>query len=201
MDLPQTIAAIAVNHDVLIYALVVLIAIVEGPIVSIAGGVLLRLDLLPSFWPLYVALMAGDLTGDILWYYIGAKAGQPFIARYGRFFNITETGVKKLEAIFHSHKNLILVGSKLTTGFGFAPAVLFTAGLVRLPFRRYLVLNVLGQFVWTGGLIFIGYFFTHLYSVFNNLFARLSITAAVALIAFAVFRAAKYARDTIIRHN
>ena len=194
------IISVATNHDVLVYALIVILAATLGPITSIGGGILYRWGYFP-FLPLYISLMAGDLLGDVVWYMLGNKAGRAFAAKFGKYFGITEPGIARFEELFHSHKDAILIGSKLTTGFGFATAVLFTAGLVKVPFRRYITINVLGQFVWTGLLIFLGYTFANLYSTFNNIFARSTLIAFVVIIIFFGFRFARYMRKRFLENK
>ena len=62
----------------------------------------------------------------------------------------------KIEVFFHKHQDKILFISKITMGFGFAVATLFTAGLVKIPFKKYAMFNFLGGFVWTGFLLAVG---------------------------------------------
>jgi membrane protein DedA with SNARE-associated domain len=198
MDLLNFIMGVATNHDVLIYGLIIILGAIEGPIVSIIAGILFRWDFLPYFLPLYVSLMAGDLIGDVVWYSIGYKAGRKFATRFGKYFGITEKGIIRFEKLFHTHKDTILITSKLTTGFGLAPAVLFTAGLVKVSFRRYIIINLFGQFIWTALLMFLGYSFAHLYSAFDNLFARTSLIAIAAVVIFLIVRYARHLRQRFL---
>ncbi len=145
--------------------------------------------------------MVGDLIGDIIWYSIGYKVGRKFAARFGKYFGITEKNIVNFEKMFHNHKDTILVVSKLTTGFGFATVVLFTAGLVKIPFRRYITINIIGQFVWTALLLFVGYSFAHLYVTFNNIFARSSLIAGAIILIFFIVRYARYMRRKLLENE
>ena len=100
-------------HQYWAYAIIVAVAFAEGPYLSMAAGFLLRFDYF-SFWPLYGALMVGDLIGDVVWYYIGRRWGHGFIKRFGKYFSITETGVEKVTKIFHKYKHSILFISKIS---------------------------------------------------------------------------------------
>ncbi len=180
------------------YPLIILGAMFEGPIIMMLAGVFIRLnfiDLIPAFF----ALMVGDLIGDIGWYWIGRRWGRPFIAKFGRFFSITEKHVITLEKFFHLYHEKILIVSKLTTGFGFAPLVLFTAGLSNTPFRRYLLINSIGELFWTGLLVSIGFFFTDLYVHVNNLLGRVAMFAGIVIIAIIIFGFGKYIRSKILK--
>ncbi len=181
------------------YPLIILAAIFEGPIIMMLSGVFIRLNML-DLVPAYFALMAGDLIGDICWYWIGRRWGQPFIQRFGKYMSITEEHVTTVKRFFHQYHNKILIISKLTTGFGFAPVVLFTAGFTSIPFRRYVLINAIGELFWTGALIGIGFFFTDLYVRVNNLLGRMVIFSGIVIIAIILFGLGKYIRSRIIKN-
>jgi len=192
------LVSIAINHDVLIYGLIIILAATEGPIISVLGGILLHWGYFPLL-PLYFALMFGDLCGDVVWYQLGRHAGRPFAAKFGKYFGVTEEGIGTVEKIFHKYKDAILIVSKLTAGLGFATVVLFTAGMAKISFRRYMTINVLGEFFWIGFLLFVGYSFAQLYITFDNYFARMSLIAIAVVIVVVVWRYGIYLRNRIIR--
>ncbi len=182
---------LSINHAFWVYFIIILTACVEGPILSMIFGVLIKLGYF-SLLPIFLALMLGDLVGDTIWYFIGKHFGYRFVNKYGKYFSITRESIDKVTIIFHKHKRPILIISKITTGFGFAIVTLFTAGLVRIPFRHYIIMNLLGQFIWTGLLIGVGYFFSNLYIVFDNILARISIIALFLFIICAFLGYGKY---------
>src|SRR5207244_3478176 len=139
----------------------------QGPILMVLGGFLLRQGYF-DLWPLYFTLLCGDFIGDILWYWIGFLGARPLIERYGRFFSLSPDLFNKLEGGFRRHSTRILLISKLTMGFGFALATLVAAGVSRVPFRKYILLNLIGGFFWTGFLVAIGFFFGHLYLIIDK---------------------------------
>lgn len=176
------------------YAIIFPLAIVEGPFIMTVCGFLLRLGFF-DFWPLYLALMAGDLTADILWYAVGYYGGRPFAHKYGRYLSITDELLDKTELAFHKHQNKILVLSKLTMGFGFALVVLMTAGLTRVPFRKYVAFNAIGQLVWTALLMGIGYFFGNLYIMVNESLRIVSGIAFATIILAALYGVSRYLKQ------
>lgn len=189
----QWIVNIATNHDVLVYALIIVLACAEGPILSMLFGVLIRFDLFP-FWPVYAALMAGDLIGDIVWYYIGYRYGHGFIRRFGHRFGITEESVARMTKFFHKYKHPILFISKITNGLGLALVTLMTAGMAKIPFWKYMLVNLLGQLIWSGFLLGVGYFFSNLYIQIDNILGRITIIAGAALFLFLMYRFQKQLR-------
>ena len=187
----QWLIHLAGSHTYLIYALIVALACAEGPILSMIFGVLLRLGYF-SFIPVYAALMLGDLIGDVIWYFIGYRYGHAFIARFGKYWNISEEGVEKVTKLFHKHKHSILFISKITNGFGFALVTLMTAGMIKIPFWRYMTINLVGQFAWSGILLGVGYFFGEAYTEVNDWFGRISLGILFLIVIFALNGYKKY---------
>lgn len=144
------------------YFLIVPLAVVEGPLIMLAGGFFVRMDVF-ALVPMFFALLVGDLVGDVLWYAIGYHWGRPFIRRFGKYVSITEDKINSVEHIFHKYHERILFISKITMGFGFALVTLITAGLMKIPFRKYLMFNVLGGFIWTAALMTAGYYLGELF--------------------------------------
>lgn len=192
--------ALSVNHIYIVYFLIIILACAEGPMLSVLCGILIRAGLF-DFWPVYLALMFGDLIGDVIWYQIGKHLGHRFIARFGKYFNITEEKVVKATEIFHKHKNRILLISKITNGFGLALVTLVTAGMVRIPFRRYIALNAMGQLVWTGILLTAGYFFGNFYAQMEKFIGRANAVIIAVVAAVAIFYLYKYVRATILQRT
>ena len=183
-------------HDYLIYLVIVIVAFAEGPWISLILGVLLRLNFF-YFWPIYISLMLGDLIGDVVWYYIGKHYGHGFISRHGKRFNITEDGVTRMTDLFHRHKYKVLFLSKITNGLGLALVTLMTAGMVRIPFAQYIAVNIVGQLAWTGFLLGIGFFFSNLYIMVDNILGKISITAVLIVVVILGFRYFRYLKAKV----
>jgi len=189
---------IATVYPHLVYLLTIVVACAEGPILSILFGVFLHAGYF-NFFLVYAALMIGDLLGDCIWYWVGRRYGYGFIRRFGRHFSISEEGVKKATDIFHRHKDWILLISKVTNGFGFALVTLMTAGMMRIPFGRYITINLFGQFVWSGLLIALGYFFSAFFWYMDAILGRLGAVGAGIVIVGIVYIAYKSAREKVIK--
>ena len=191
------IVTFGTTHDYLVYIVIAIIACAEGPWISLILGVVLRLGFL-YFWPIYIALMVGDLVGDVIWYYVGRRYGHSFISKHGHRFNITEAGVERLTRLFHKHKHVVLFLSKISNGMGFALVTLMTAGMVKIPFGRYIIVNAVGQLVWTGFLIGTGFFFSSLYITVDNVLGKISITAVIVILLFLAYRYYKYLKNKAV---
>jgi membrane protein DedA with SNARE-associated domain len=178
------------------YILVYPLTVIFGPPVVLISGFLLRLGIF-TFWPIYLLVLAGDVTGDVVWYLVGRHGARWLIERYGKWFNITEKSVLYAEKFFKDHQTKILFVSKLTTGFGLALATLIAAGAAKVPFKKYITINILGGFIWIGFLIAIGYFFGNLYTLVNASFRWAFIGGLVLLLGLGAYGFGKAARERL----
>ncbi len=190
----EFLISLSTDHSWIVYALIIILACAEGPFLSMIFGVLIRLNYF-ALLPIYAALMIGDLLGDVGWYYVGRRFGHRFVHRYGKYFSVTEENIGKVEHIFHKYKHRILFISKISNGFGFALVTLITAGIVRIPFYRYMATNLIGQFIWTGILLSVGYFFSNLYQQVDTWFGRISVVALFVVVLAAFIGYKKYVRE------
>lgn len=163
------------------YPLFFLGAYIEGTVVMLTGGVLLKLGEV-QFLPLYGSLILGDVLSDVMWYWVGYFGARHFVMRWGYLVGATHEIIEKMERRFHKYHLRILVISKLTMGFGLAVPILMTAGMLRVSFVRYCVINIIGSFVWVGFIIFVGYNFGNVLAVIPEQYQILSFF--VLIVAF-----------------
>ena len=140
------------------YTFIFLGSFIEGTGVMMTTGLLWKVGIV-QFWPAYAALMLGDVLSDWMWYGIGYFGARKFIARWGRFINITPALVEKVEGRFNRYHLQILIISKLTMGFGLCVPILVTAGLMRVSFARYVAINLICGVFWVFFVMMIGYYF------------------------------------------
>jgi membrane protein DedA with SNARE-associated domain len=102
-----------------------------------------------------VAAVAGNVLGAALGFKLGAWGGRPFVERYGRFIHVTPAKLDRTEAWLERYELVAVpVGfaSPLLRSF-----VAIPAGIVRLPFGRFLVGAVVGCSVFAFGVGAIGW--------------------------------------------
>ena len=163
MPLPHfLVLALAIASQIK-YILIYFGAFIEGPILMIASGFLLRHNLL-SLVPLFAALVLGDLTGDVMWYSLGRFIAEPIITKGGKFFGVNLETFERGKKLFHRYHERILWISKLTLGFGLAVVVLMVAGTMKVSFKKYMFINACGELFLVTALISLGYFFGNVYS-------------------------------------
>jgi membrane protein DedA with SNARE-associated domain len=182
------------------YFIIFPLAFFEGPFVMMISGLLVKLGYL-DFFLAYALLMTGDWVADMGWYGLGYKFGMPFVRKYGKFFNITEQNIEKVKQIFLKYDASILFISKITMGFGFALVTLVTAGLVKIPFRRFAFWIAIGGFLWTAGLMTIGFSLGNFYLQANSALEKLSVLALFVVVFMLLTGLAKYVRGQLVIKN
>ena len=143
------------------------VAVVEGPIVTIIAGLLSSLGHLNIFIA-YIVIVVADIVGDCIYYASGYYGGLRFIERWGRFLGITTEHVKKLETHFSKHSGKTLIIGKLTHAIG--GVVLVTAGVAKVPFRRFVWYNFISTLPKSLILLLIGFYFGKAYQQINVYF-------------------------------
>lgn len=162
------------------YAVLMPLAIAEGPLVTIACGVLVAAGQL-EFSSVLAIVVAGDMVGDSALYALGRWGGTRMVARWASQDTITRVAV--LQDKFLNKANRILVAGKLTHAVG-AP-VLIVAGIARMTFGRFLTVNFLATLLKSLVLLFIGYAvhsgYTAIGQNMNYYYIVLLIVGAIAL--------------------
>jgi membrane-associated protein len=180
------------------YPLIFWGAVIEGPILTVASGFLLHQGAFDLFL-LYLTLVAGDLLGDVGWYYIGYFFAEPVVRKHGRFLGVTPELFEKVKIIFHKKHSAILFVSKITMGFGMALGTLMAAGAVKIPLKIFIFYNALGEFVYVGILMLLGYYFGSFYSEIASGFKLLSVFAILVISGAVFYGFSYYIRTNILK--
>ncbi len=179
------------------YYIIVPATLFEGPVVMLVSGFLVKLGYL-SLIPAYIFLMIGDFLGDILWYCVGYFFGEKFVRKYGKYVSVSEQNIESVKRLFNKYHTSILLISKLTMGFGFAIVTLITAGLVKIPFRKYVVLNAVGEFIWTAILMSVGFGLGKFYLTIDSILGKIVTVASFIIIVLCIFGFGKYIKNRTI---
>jgi membrane-associated protein len=137
------------------YIILIPLAIIEGPIVSVICGFLVTLGV---FNPLlvYMVMVIGDIAGDGIIYYIG-YSGKRFL----KYFRVTEEKLEKAKTYFHENHKKAIFMSKLVHGIGFTG--LIAAGASHVPYKRYFLTCTLISVVQSAVMLMVGILFGHAY--------------------------------------
>ena len=135
-------------------ALILPLAVIEGPLVAIATGFLTARGYFDWYWAL-ILLVVGDLIGDLIYYWIGRSGGTP-LAGLLRWFGAPATVAPDLQRRLTNNSTKMLFIGKWTHSIGLV--VLIGSGMLRLPQLRFLVINLIATVPKIAVLFAIGYF-------------------------------------------
>lgn len=178
------------------YIVLVPAVIVTGPLAALLAGVFSRLDFFNPFVA-YVCLVLGAMLGDMMWYFLGRRYGEPFTKRFGHYVGLTHEHIVSAKELFTKYHSPIILLTKVTNVFGLMIPVLFTAGISRIPFGRFFVLNLLGESIFSGVLITLGYYFSDLYLRIDDFFGRTLLVGVVCMLLLIGLGFGKYVRNRI----
>jgi membrane protein DedA with SNARE-associated domain len=121
------------------YFLFYIISVIEGTLTTVAAGVATGFGYYNIFIIILIAI-AGDLTGDIMYYTIGYHSRLRIIDHYGHRFGVTKEKIEKVEKMVHTHFKKTMVVVKLSP---FIPIPgLIAIGAVRAPLRKFIGMSL-----------------------------------------------------------
>ncbi|MEI9966570.1 MAG: DedA family protein [Candidatus Moraniibacteriota bacterium] len=168
------------------YLILLPVAAVEGPTVTIIAGFLVSLGVL-HFWAALVTVILADICGSTFLYLVG-RSGRKFSDSWlFRRLGATEERLRRLEEHFFDHAGLSLVIGKISHAVG--SVALLAAGAARYPYPRFLAYNALAQVPLATILLILGYYFGETYQQLDRYFEYTAF-GVVALVVFALFAAA-----------
>lgn len=130
----------------------------------------------------FLAAVAGDNVG----YLIGHFGGRRLVLRFGRYIFVTERRLAKAEDFFTRHGGKIVGVARFIDGLRQLNGVV--AGIVGMPWRRFLVCNALGAAAWVGVWTSVGYVAGgHLGEIYQQFFRyQLMVLLVIGAAIFAV---------------
>jgi membrane protein DedA with SNARE-associated domain len=190
-----TVLALLISYR---YAVLIPLAILEGPIVAMIAGLLVHAGLF-NFFIAYLILIMGDVISDTFSYYVGYVGGERFswIKRRIAKSKLLTHHRQALVKVWDKHPFVTLILAKLAYGLTFP--FLVSAGLIRFSYRRFisdvLAIATVQYLIFLG----IGYAFGGLIAQATHFVDITFILVAVGVILVLVgyFVAGSYARRKV----
>ena len=160
------------------YIILIPLAIIEGPIVTVVCGFLVTLKIFNPI-AVYIIMVLGDIVGDGMIYYI-SYSGKRFL----KYFKVTEERLEQAKKYFHENHKKAIAMSKLVHGIGFVGLV--AAGASHVPYKRYFKTCALISSIQSLVMLTLGILFGHAYTVIgkylNYYAAFISVVVLIGLV-------------------
>lgn len=118
-------------------------------------GILISHEQLAWAYCFFVSWL-GATIGMITGYGMGRFLGHPFMKKYGKYVGISEEKWERANGLFRKYgKWFVLFGFYLPGVRQISP---YMAGVIRFPFRVFLLLSSVGALLWTVPIMLVGMF-------------------------------------------
>ena len=154
--------------------------VVPGETMTIAAGFMASAGVL-ELTPTIVAAALGAMLGDSIGYEMGRRLGRPWLVRHGERFGFHGHRLGQIDALFARHGGKTIVLARFV---GFLRALApFVAGAARMPYRQFLLFNVVGAWLWALSFVLLGYVLGASWWVAERWIGRVGLIVAVLLLA------------------
>lgn len=150
-----------------------------GDSLLFTAGFLASQSILPIY-PLFFVVFICAVLGNILGYEIGKKVGPDIFSNPDSKF-LKPEHIKKTRLFFQKH------GSKALIIARFVPVVRtfipIFAGVGNMPFGRFITYNIVGALIWSGTLVWGGYYLTHVIPHAEKYIGQIAIVIIIISVA------------------
>jgi membrane protein DedA with SNARE-associated domain len=146
------------------YWAVAMILLVENVGVPFPGETVLLLASFLSYtehelqlpWIIAVGVVAATVGGEI-GFAVGRHGGRPLIERYREAFSIPAETLARGDQLFERYGSAAIIVARFVFGLRVLTALL--AGALRMPWRKFVLVNFLGATIWVTAVCSVGYLF------------------------------------------
>lgn len=135
-------------------------------------------------WIIVVGTLACTF-GDNLGYMIGHRGGRPLLDRYKHLFRISQAHIDRAEKLFERHGPPTVFVARFIFGMRIITGPL--AGVLRMPWKAFVLFNFLGATLWVTVISCIGYFFGQHWEQLLRALRNVNIGLAAAFAAVVLF--------------
>jgi membrane protein DedA with SNARE-associated domain len=166
-----------------------------GESILIAASVYAGTDRLNIVAVGVIAVLAA-VAGDNIGYAIGRFGGHALALRYGKYVLLTRERLDKAESFFGRYGGQIVIVARFIEGLRQLNGII--AGIVEMPWPRFLMFNTIGAVLWVGVWSTLGFLAG---SNIGSVYATVSRYSLYLLIVLAVLAAAWIIRTVLRRRR
>lgn len=130
-------------------------------------------------WVISVGVCAATL-GDNLGFAIGSYGGRPLLERYQKTLRIRPAVISRAEELFVRYGSATIFVARFIAGLRIIAGPL--AGVMRMPWRKFLIFNFLGALLWVSVIASVGYLFGKHWDALVDLVQDANLAIAVVVV-------------------
>ena len=156
----------------------------EGPVVGLLAGSLVRMGKLELIW-VYLVHVLGDLIADSMYYWLGF---------YSKMIKKVDKREKesKLAMTLEKHADRLIIGGKLTHILGLP--ILLGLGRNKYSWKKFLLLDLIATAIKSAGLIGLGYYLADGWAKAGSVAGKLGWMSGGVMVIIGLYLGAKKIR-------
>ncbi len=135
-------------------------------------------------WIIVIGTVAATL-GDNLGYALGLYGGRPLLERYRNIFRVSDSAMARGEGLFEQYGSVTILFARFVFGMRVIAGPL--AGVLRMPWKKFVVFNLLGAALWVTVISLVGYSFGSRWRMLMHFMKRFDQALVVAFVLIAAF--------------
>jgi membrane protein DedA with SNARE-associated domain len=134
--------------------------------------------------------VAACTIGDNIGYFVGYGGGRPLLERYQHLFRIRDRTIRRGERLFERYGHVAIFFARFIFGMRIIAGPL--AGVLRMPWRQFVIFNFLGATAWVTTISLLGYFFGSQWDTLVHVVGRVNLVIAIVALIILVFLLNRY---------
>src|SRR5215472_13849011 len=130
-------------------------------------------------WIIVIAICAASL-GDNLGFLIGDRGGHLFLRHYQRRLHISPSTIERGERLFARYGAVTILFARFIAGLRVIAGPL--AGVLRMPWKTFVVFNFLGALLWVTVISLVGYKFGKHWDALTDYVERFNLVIALVVV-------------------
>jgi membrane protein DedA with SNARE-associated domain len=122
----------------------------------------------------------GAILGNQIGYWVGHRAGRPFVLKWGRYVKLTPERLERVERLFARHGGKAVFAARFFSVSRLLEALV--AGRSHMRWSTFLFYSAIGGAVWATAVVLIGYFFGEGWSKAQHLSGRFPLLLILLLV-------------------
>ena len=135
-------------------------------------------------WIIVVGTIAATL-GDNLGYAIGFRGGRPLLERYRELLRICPAKLERCDRLFARYGAVAVLFARFVFGLRIVAGPM--AGVLRMPWKKFMLFNFLGAFLWVTVIASVGYLFGEHWARLVQDLKWFDVTVAIVVLLAALY--------------